>query len=116
MSTMIDYLLLRHAESIYFVPKLSSTPKVSLLELIRKQGAKVWMRIKKRFQRKSLEKFIVLIVWIAIYVGLYFITKSSPVAHQMKAHSIDRMGLLPSTETRIEAINPQKFKGGKNVH
>lgn len=64
-----------------------------------------------RRHTKSVEKFVVLVAWIAVYIGLYLATKDSAVTHQMKAHSVDRMGLLPPSAGYTESADI--FKNGK---
>lgn len=59
---------------------------------------------------KNIEKFVVLAAWIAIYVGLYMVTKDSALNHPMKAHSVDRMGLLPPYGVELNELNPQNHK------
>ncbi len=60
---------------------------------------------------KTIEKFVVLAAWIAVYVGFYFATKDSSVTHQMKARSVDRMGLLPPYSGYMES--EETFKNRK---
>ncbi len=64
---------------------------------------------------KTAEKVFVLVAWIAVYIGLYFATKDSPAAHQLKAHSVDRMGLLPPYGNQTEDVNSNASKGENYV-
>lgn len=69
---------------------------------------------RKRFV-DNLMRLLVLAAWFLICIGLYIATKDSPISHHMKAHSVDRVGLLPPFVKSEPALEARDLKGGNDV-